>query len=73
MPRMCAVCHRPPREGERMFPIRLREQEDLEAENCKVDELALYSACVECAEAHRARVARRTGRELNQVTNNDMC
>jgi hypothetical protein len=71
MARICAVCQRPPREGEEMFPIRLREQEDLDATGR--DKLALYSACRECVEAHRIRVAHRQGCDPSQITNHAMC
>ena len=71
MPRICSVCQRPPREGEEMRPMRITE-EDLSAD-LKTDELGLYSACSECVDAHRERVALRIGKEPSQVTNNELC
>ena len=54
MARICNLCGRAPREGEDMFPIRLREPEDLDATEAK--ELGLYQACLDCVAAHRQRV-----------------
>jgi len=71
MSRICPVCNRPPREGEEMRPMRLTE-EDLSAD-LKASEVGLYSACSECVDAHRIRVALRTGKEPGQVTNNGLC
>ena len=54
-----------------MRPMRLTE-EDLSAD-LKASEVGLYSACSECVDAHRIRVALRTGKEPGQVTNNGLC
>ena len=71
MSRICAVCQRPPREGEEMRPMRLTE-DDL-SDDLKASEPGLYSACSECVEEHRIRVAQRTGQKVEQVTNNGLC
>jgi hypothetical protein len=70
MPRICGVCLRPPREGEEMRAIRLGE-DDLEF--VAVSEVGLYSACSECVESQRGRVASRLDREPQQVTNHELC
>ena len=71
MARICGVCQRPPREGEEMRPIRLREPEDLE--QTKAKELGLYSSCLDCVEAHRERFAERNDMKPEEVTNHMMC
>lgn len=71
MARICAVCHEPPREGQGMRPIRLREAEDLEATDC--DELGLYSACMECVDAHRLRIAARIDLDPAKVSSSALC
>lgn len=70
MTRICLLCKRPPREGELMTFVRLREEEDVVSDAVKKG--VLYQACGECTESHRARLAARTGREVGQVTNRDM-
>ena len=70
MARRCGCCGLAPREGEEMFPIRLTA-DDLP--HTPAVEEGLYGACIECTEQHRKRVAERTGKELAEVTNRDMC
>ena len=71
MARVCAVCWRPPREGEEMRPIRIRTEEDMAATG--IDEVSLRQACLECVEEHRIRLAASQGVEPSTVTNNAMC
>lgn len=70
MARICVLCRQPPREGQEMRPIRLSE-DDLEF--CSVDEVGLYSACMECVADHRKRTAKRLNMKPEEVSNNQMC
>jgi len=69
--RICGVCLRPPREGEEMRAVRLFEED---CQNGLVGrDPGLYSACMECVEEHRVRVALRMECEPSQVSNNALC
>ena len=70
MARICGVCERAPREGEEMFPVRIKKA-DLKSSGAK--EEGLYQACLECTESHRKRYAKRSGKALEEVTNHMMC
>lgn len=67
MTRICGVCKQPPREGQIMIPIRITEDDLHETGEI---ETGLYSACKDCAEAHRTRLAARLNMETRHITNN---
>ena len=79
MSRICAICKRPPREGEEMRPMRLKDgdivkmPDDTEVTAGNGIESGLYSACLECVDDHRKRVAAREGKEVAEVTNRGLC
>lgn len=54
MTRICAICQKPPREGEEMRNIRLRTPEDFKATG--IDEVSLRSSCLDCFQAHKERM-----------------
>ncbi len=70
MARICGVCKQPPREGQEMRPIRIKD-EDLEESGAH--EVGLFQSCIECCDKHRIRVAARNGVETDKVSNNAMC
>lgn len=71
MTRICGVCKMPPREGQAMRPMRLKEV-DME-EVTTVNDVGLYMACLDCVESHRKRMAAREGKQPSEISNGMLC
>jgi hypothetical protein len=64
--RKCWLCQKPPREGETMHLVRLREEDDLVNDEVRLG--VMYQACSDCTEKHRERMANRMGKEVREIS-----
>ncbi len=71
MARICGVCRQPPREGQEMRAMRVHE--DHLEKYPEISEPGLYSACLECTDAHRKLIAEEREIEVTAVTNHMLC